>query len=183
MNHLAFHAGAAIFTTGRFSDPPAAARGARERATSGTGTNHRKASARAADFKPPLTKSGQTCGQYKRLGKRCRWHLTTAQTARSRARARDATAARKASFLEAYAKVPPPITHACRVAGVGRRTHYDWLEADPEYAERFEDARAEAVDEVEFAMRRIALGGGDHVPSSVRAQQTLLRANLPGAVW
>ena len=49
---------------------------------------------------------------------------------------------------------------------------------DPEYAERFEQARAETTDELEFALRSIALST-DHRPSAVRALQILLRANCP----
>ena len=129
-------------------------------------------------FKPPLTKKGKPCGRCKQLGKRCPWHPAEGrQMQHSRARARVATKARKASFLEAYAEAAT-VTHASRAAGIIRSTHYRWLNDDPEYAERFEQARAEVVDEVEFAMRRIALGT-EHLPSSVRAQQALLRANCP----
>ena len=127
-------------------------------------------------FTPPLTKKGKPCGRCKRLGKRCAWHLGS-RSVPSRTRAKSAMAARQAAFLEAYAKVAT-ITHACRASGIARRTHYDWIDSDPEYAERFEHARAETVDELEDAMRRIALGV-DHLPSAVRAQQALLRANCP----
>ena len=38
-------------------------------------------------------------------------------------------------FLDAFSKYST-IAHACREAGIGRATHYRWMAADPEYAER-----------------------------------------------
>ena len=124
-----------------------------------------------ADFESPLTKSGQPCGQCKRLGKRCAWHAIKRQNRHSRTRARQDT------FLLAFAKAAT-VTHAARAAGISRPTHYLWMAKDPEYAERFEQARAETTDELEFALRRVALST-DHLPSKVRALQILLRANCP----
>jgi hypothetical protein len=51
-------------------------------------------------------------------------------------------------FLEALPRVglsgepgePANISMACRVAGVGRETHYGWLKHDPTYRPRFEEA-------------------------------------------
>ena len=42
----------------------------------------------------------------------------------------------QAEFLAAYQGVGT-IEGACRVAEVGRRTHYDWIDRDPAYAARF----------------------------------------------
>lgn len=39
----------------------------------------------------------------------------------------------KHRVLEAYRKTRS-VSRACRAAGIGRRTFYDWLEADPEFA-------------------------------------------------
>ena len=38
---------------------------------------------------------------------------------------------------------------ACKVAGIGRKTHYRWLEDDTNYAEAFRDAEQSATDHLE----------------------------------
>jgi len=48
---------------------------------------------------------------------------------------------------------------ACESAGVGRSSHYRWLDEDPEYRRAFEDAREDAVDLLEAEARRRALEG------------------------
>ncbi len=61
-------------------------------------------------------------------------------------------------FLEAYAKLGN-ITAAAYEAAVGRRTHYDWLEADAGYAARFGQAEEAATDALEAEARRRATAG------------------------
>jgi hypothetical protein len=68
--------------------------------------------------------------------------------------------ARQRAFLAAYAKLFN-ISRAAELAGVGRRCHYDWLRDDPEYAERFEDARQAFIDELEEEAYRRAVEGWD----------------------
>lgn len=48
-------------------------------------------------------------------------------------------------FLEAYAQ-SCTVLGACRISGVGRRTHYDWLDTDEAYVRRFTDAKKDATD-------------------------------------
>lgn len=64
----------------------------------------------------------------------------------------------KAIFLETYAKVAT-ITAACQACGVGRRTHYEWLKHDPEYAAKFAEADEAATDRLEQECRRRAIVG------------------------
>ena len=64
----------------------------------------------------------------------------------------------KARFLEIFADLGI-VAVACRQAGVGRRTVYDWRKADPDFAAAYKDAEAEAVDNLEEeAVRRGRLG-------------------------
>lgn len=68
------------------------------------------------------------------------------------------TAQLKKRVLEAYAECGT-VTYAARTAGVGRRTIYDWLEHDPDFARDFDEAGEEAVDSLEKEARRRALDG------------------------
>lgn len=53
--------------------------------------------------------------------------------------------AKKAAFLVAYA-VSGNVAKACLDAGIHRSTHYDWLETDAKYKERFAYAQQEYED-------------------------------------
>lgn len=64
----------------------------------------------------------------------------------------------KKSFLAAYAETGS-VTVSAKAADVDRRTHYDWLENDEEYAKAFEDAKAEAAEALETEARRRAVLG------------------------
>lgn len=48
---------------------------------------------------------------------------------------------------------------ACEVAGVGRSSHYRWLEKDPEYRVAFELAQEDAADILEAEAYRRAVEG------------------------
>jgi hypothetical protein len=95
---------------------------------------------------------------------------------------------RQAQFLEAY-REHCTVFHACQAAGIGRRTHYDWLDEDAEYVARFEQARSEATDSLEHeAVRRARDGvlepvyqGGKKVGSIRKYSDTLLIFLLKGA--
>ena len=73
-------------------------------------------------------------------------------------RSKAETVAAQTRFLDAYKQIGS-ITRAAVAAQVGRRTHYDWLESDPEYAQAFEDASEHAIDALELEARRRALKG------------------------
>ena len=67
-------------------------------------------------------------------------------------------AEQQAAFLAAYARIAT-VKDAAQVAGIGRRTHYDWLEAEAAYAARFEEARLDATDGLLREARRRAVVG------------------------
>ena len=46
------------------------------------------------------------------------------------------------------------VTQAAKQAGVGRRTHYDWLKADPSYQAQFEDLEEAVTETLEQEARR-----------------------------
>jgi hypothetical protein len=67
------------------------------------------------------------------------------------------TAANRKRFLDAYARCGI-LGEAARLAKVGRRSHYVWME-DPNYQRQFESAREEACDLLEAEARRRAVDG------------------------
>jgi hypothetical protein len=65
---------------------------------------------------------------------------------------------KKAAFLEAYAKIGT-VVHAAQHVGLPRRTHYKWLQKDPNYAKHFAEAEEEAIQLLEREARRRAMVG------------------------
>lgn len=82
-----------------------------------------------------------------------------------RARARDI-------FLEQL-RLTCNVSHAARAAGIGRRTAYDWRDADPGFAAAWDEAEEEAIDALELAARERAIDGSD------RMMEILLKAHRP----
>lgn len=72
----------------------------------------------------------------------------------------DTPSPKKEKFLQAIA-LTGNRTLAAKLAGCSRYTHYNWLEEDPEYGGRFEEAMAEAADLLEQEARRRAVQGVD----------------------
>jgi hypothetical protein len=66
--------------------------------------------------------------------------------------------ARQHKFLAAY-KDAGTVTHAAESIGMDRRTHYDWLKTDPDYAVSYQNAEDAAIDALESEARRRALVG------------------------
>jgi hypothetical protein len=64
----------------------------------------------------------------------------------------------KAAFLAALAETAN-ISEACRRTGAGRRTAYDWREADSEFAKGWDDALETGTDALEGEARRRAIEG------------------------
>ncbi len=90
-------------------------------------------------------------------------HLKKARKPRdSRAGSRAAEAAdrqrKQSAFLVAFAE-HATIAAAATAAHVGRRTHYDWLEADEAYAARFTDVEEGVTEALEAEARRRAQCG------------------------
>lgn len=57
-------------------------------------------------------------------------------------------AAKKRAFLAAFVETAS-VTHACKILGISRATHYDWLEEDPAYKEQFGKSLNMAADHLE----------------------------------
>jgi hypothetical protein len=72
--------------------------------------------------------------------------------------AHDYTVKKKVEFLAAYRECGI-IRNAAEVAGISRRTHYNWLKANPQYREDFETATRESVEELEAEARTRATIG------------------------
>ena len=90
-------------------------------------------------------------------------------------------------FLAAYEAIQT-VSGAALVTTIGRRTHYDWLAHDDEYARRFAEADVVAIDKLEEEARRRALAGvnepvfyqGKIVGHVARKSDTLLIFLLKG---
>ncbi len=67
------------------------------------------------------------------------------------------TQKKRASFLSAFSKLGN-ITAACAAAGIGRRTHYAWLE-DAEYRKAVAEAEEQATEVLEREAWRRAVDG------------------------
>lgn len=76
------------------------------------------------------------------------------------------------TFLEQL-RLTCNVSHAARSAGIGRRTAYDWRDADPDFAAAWDEAEDEAVDALELAARNRAIDGSD------RMMEILLKAHRP----
>lgn len=48
---------------------------------------------------------------------------------------------------------------ACTRAGIGRRTYYEWRDADPEFAAQADEAIEDGTDILEDVLRSVAIGG------------------------
>ena len=65
--------------------------------------------------------------------------------------------AKRAAFLAAYRETGN-VKPAAEAAQISRSAHYRWV-AEPDYAEEFEQAKADAVDVLEAGARRRAVEG------------------------
>ncbi len=59
---------------------------------------------------------------------------------------------RQEVFLDAYKHSLFNITKSCEATKIGRRTVYTWLENDPEFNDKFEDAKEERLDFIEDSL-------------------------------
>ena len=68
----------------------------------------------------------------------------------------NSTHKKKARFLVALLNrpsgTPPNIGRAARIAGIDRKTAYNWREADPKFAAAWEEAKEAALDDLEEAV-------------------------------
>jgi len=97
--------------------------------------------------------------------------------------------ARQDAFLAEY-KLCATITHAAEIALIARQRHYKWLDNDPAYAKRFEEAKTAATDSLVAEARRRATQGveesvyyqGEVVGTIRKYSDTLLIFLLKGAL-
>lgn len=101
--------------------------------------------------KKPETKSAGSPAKKRRNGPRPR----TIRTPK-----KDPHAEAKAAFLKAMSE-GKSITGSANAAGIGRRTAYDWREADPVFAEAWDDAIEAGTDLLEDEAHRRAFEGVD----------------------
>ena len=66
---------------------------------------------------------------------------------------------KKERMLEALVKSLGVITTACKSTGIARRTHYDWLLADPEYKIRYEAIPDIVIDFGEHHLHKLIKKG------------------------
>lgn len=71
---------------------------------------------------------------------------------------RTRTSEKKAAFLAAL-RERGSVMHAAESAGIGRRTAYDWRDADPEFAAAWEDALEDSTERLEESMFERAMKG------------------------
>lgn len=70
------------------------------------------------------------------------------------------TIAREQKFLETLRQTCI-VSEAAKIAGIGRRTVYQWREADPEFAAAWDEAEQEAADKLEREAWRRGVEGVD----------------------
>lgn len=65
---------------------------------------------------------------------------------------------KKRAFLIAYSLVGT-VMRACQMAHIDRKTHYNWMQGDPDYVKAFGEAQEEATERLEQEVRRRAFEG------------------------
>jgi len=71
----------------------------------------------------------------------------------------EGTDKKKADFLIAFKEKAGNISKACDAVNIGRRTYYNWLESDPDFAQVVEDVNEGLIDWSEDALKlRIQAG-------------------------
>ena len=96
---------------------------------------------------------------------------------------------RQDAFLKEY-KLCATVTHAAKLANIGRQTHYDWLRKDEKYQAAFAEAEVAATDALIQEARRRATQGveesvyyqGEVVGTIRKYSDTLLIFLLKGAL-
>jgi len=66
---------------------------------------------------------------------------------------------KKKAMLEALEKSLGVITQACKVVGVHRSTHYEWLKTDEEYKTAVEELSEVAIDFAESHLHKLIKDG------------------------
>ena len=96
---------------------------------------------------------------------------------------------RKAAFLKAFPEIGT-LTGTAKAVGFAMRSHYKWMESDPDYAEAFQEAKIAAAERLELEATRRAVDGvdepvwykGENVGHQKKYSDTLLIFLLKGAM-
>jgi transposase-like protein len=81
-------------------------------------------------------------------------------------------------FLKSLRTTGGNISRACRAEGVGRSTAYEWREADEVFAQNWDDAVQDGLDDLEQEARRRAYKGYAK-PFITKAKLSDMIANIP----
>ena len=68
---------------------------------------------------------------------------------------------RKKAMIEALEKSLGVVTTACKIVGIARKTHYEWLGNDDKYRQQVEDIKNIAIDFAESQLHKRMKGGSD----------------------
>lgn len=68
---------------------------------------------------------------------------------------------RKKAMIEALQKSLGVVTTACKIVGINRSSHYEWLESDPSYAKQVADIKDIALDFAESQLHKRMQSGSD----------------------
>ncbi|MGG7036945.1 MAG: hypothetical protein ACI7YS_17385 [Flavobacterium sp.] len=71
------------------------------------------------------------------------------------------TEIKKAAMIKAMEDALGVVTIACKTVGINRRTHYVWMEDDPEYKKAIEDISEVALDFAESKLHQSIQNGSD----------------------
>jgi len=66
---------------------------------------------------------------------------------------------KKEAMLEALEKSLGIVSTACKMAGIGRTTHYQWLKDDPEYKKAVHAIEESVLDFAEFHLYKLVKEG------------------------
>lgn len=67
----------------------------------------------------------------------------------------------KKAMIDAMHKNLGVVTTACKIVGIGRNTHYEWLKKDPEYKQSIEESGEIALDFAESQLHKRIQAGSD----------------------
>lgn len=62
---------------------------------------------------------------------------------------------KKRAFLEKYENTLGNVAKSCKAAQVSRRTYYDWMERDAEFAEKVEEVAESSLDFAESKLKQL----------------------------
>ena len=82
----------------------------------------------------------------------------------------DTTNANKKAAIEALKKTLGNVSKACEAVGIDRSTFYDWVNADPAFAQSLKDVREKTVDIAETALQKLIQEGNPAIICYLKTQ-------------